>query len=178
MAYFAALVARTGKGWHAGEADLDGVETLEDLADTMHAVAEDEEPVLLLLEQEDAWFAVVRVDGEEDPRVFVSDTSAAARSAYMDVLLPDVEGEAAVVEVADVPTPAGPGNAAAAEDAEDEHQPLPPPGAAVPGGDADLLADLGVSAEFLASMGSQVPSEALAALGERIGFADELEQVR
>jgi len=172
VAYFAALIARTEKGWHADEADLEDVESLEDLADTMRSVAEDEEPVLLMLEQEDAWFAVVRVDGEEDPRVFVSDASAAARSSYADVLLPDAEDLVALAgpDVASV--------ASGAADEDDEPAPAPPPGASVPGGDAELLADLGVPAELLTAMGARVPSEALASLGERMGFAEELEQVR
>ena len=37
--------------------------------------------MLLLLEREDAWWAVVRVDGDEDPRVFVSDVAGAAASS-------------------------------------------------------------------------------------------------
>lgn len=43
--------------------------------------------MLVLIEQEDAWFGVVRIDGEDDPRIYVSDAAAAARSSYGEILL-------------------------------------------------------------------------------------------
>ena len=44
----------------------------------LREVGEADEPVLPFVEREDAWWAVVRVDGDEDPRVFVSDVAGAA----------------------------------------------------------------------------------------------------
>ncbi|WP_411081795.1 hypothetical protein [Streptomyces sp. cmx-18-6] len=87
--YFAALLARTEDGWEASDTELDDVETLSDLTDLAQAVSVDEDTVLVYIEQEDAWFGILRVDGEEDPRIYVSDASAAARSSYGEILLTD-----------------------------------------------------------------------------------------
>ncbi|NEA69101.1 hypothetical protein G3I56_42750, partial [Streptomyces sp. SID12488] len=87
--YFAALLARNENGWQASEPDLDHVETLGDLSDLARAAIAEEETVLVFIEQEDAWFGVIRVDGEEDPRIYVSDAAAAARSSYGEILLTD-----------------------------------------------------------------------------------------
>ncbi|MFF1645146.1 hypothetical protein [Streptomyces sp. NPDC058240] len=87
--YFAALLARTEDGWEASDTELDDVETLSDLTDLAREASVDEDTVLVFIEQEDAWFGVVRVDGEDDPRIFVSDATAAARSSYGEILLTD-----------------------------------------------------------------------------------------
>lgn len=87
--YFAALLARTEDGWEASDTELDDVETLSDLTDLAREASVDEDTVLVYIEQEDAWFGVVRVDGEEDPRIYVSDASSAARSSYGEILLTD-----------------------------------------------------------------------------------------
>ena len=83
--YFAALLARTEDGWEASDTELDDVETLSDLTDLAREASVDEDTVLVFIEQEDAWFGVVRVDGEEDPRIYVSDAAAAARSSYGEI---------------------------------------------------------------------------------------------
>jgi putative tRNA adenosine deaminase-associated protein len=49
------------------------------------------EPVLAFIEREDSWWAVVRVDGDDDPRVFVSDVAGAAASTYSELLEIDVD---------------------------------------------------------------------------------------
>ncbi len=87
--YFAALLARTEDGWEASDTELDDVETLSDLTDLAREASVDDDTVLVFIEQEDAWFGVVRVDGEEDPRIYVSDAAAAARSSYGEILLTD-----------------------------------------------------------------------------------------
>lgn len=89
--YFAAVLARTSDGWQASDTELDNVETLTDLADlAREAVAGDEDDtVLVCIEHEGAWFGLVRVDGEDDPRIYVSNAAAAARSAYGELLLTD-----------------------------------------------------------------------------------------
>ncbi len=87
--YFAALLARTEDGWEASDTELDDVETLSDLTDLAQEASVDEDTVLVYIEQEDAWFGILRVDGEEDPRIYVSDASAAARSSYGEILLTD-----------------------------------------------------------------------------------------
>ena len=87
--YFAALLARTEDGWEASDTELDDVETLSDLADLAREASAEDDTVLVFIEQEDAWFGVVRIDGEEDPRIYVSDAAAAARSSYGEILLTD-----------------------------------------------------------------------------------------
>jgi putative tRNA adenosine deaminase-associated protein len=93
--YFTAVLAREGRSWTVHDLDVDGEADLAELTVDLRAVADSDEPVLLLVEREDAWWAVVRVDGEEDPRVFVSDIAGAAASAYGELLdLGDPDEEA------------------------------------------------------------------------------------
>jgi putative tRNA adenosine deaminase-associated protein len=93
VAYFAALLARSADRWTARDADLDEIEDVAGLVELMREVPEDDEEEeepdtsVLLLEQEDVWFAVIRLDADEDPRLFVSDVAAVSRSAYADLLL-------------------------------------------------------------------------------------------
>lgn len=93
VAYFAALLARSADRWTARDADLDQIEDVAGLVEFMRDVPEDDEDEeepdtsVLLLEQEDVWFAVIRLDADEDPRLFVSDMAAVSRSAYADLLL-------------------------------------------------------------------------------------------
>lgn len=154
MAYFAAVLVRTEHQWEAQEVDLDDVDDLEGIADLARASSVDEEPVVLLLEQEDTWFAVIRVDGEDDPRIYVSDTAAVARSAYGDTLLTaDVLGH----------------------DPDDDEE-APRLG---PAGDEAVLADFGVDPDELGDLvGGRLPADALIVIAERLGCADELETVR
>jgi putative tRNA adenosine deaminase-associated protein len=175
VAYFAALLARSDEGWDASDVDLDDVADIDGLADLLRASAFDDQPVLLFLEQEDMWFAVVRVDGEDDPRVFVSDAAAVARSAYGDVLLTRLTedlDELATVGVSDEYGDEGGSANDEGERAELENRPL---------GDADLLADLDVPASMLYDLctgDGMLPTDALAEIADRAGFADALESIR
>ncbi|HEY8373899.1 MAG TPA: hypothetical protein VIL00_14260 [Pseudonocardiaceae bacterium] len=90
MSYFTALMFRSAGRWTVEEVDLDEVETLDDLADLMRESA-DEDPVLLLVEQEGAWFGILRIDADDEPRAVVSDGLAASRSAYGEMLLEAAE---------------------------------------------------------------------------------------
>jgi putative tRNA adenosine deaminase-associated protein len=166
VAYFAAMLARTSDGWIVSDRDLDEIDDLEGLADSMRKASVDDEPVLLFVEQEDMWFAVVRVDGEDDPRVFVSDAAAAARSSYGDMLLADIDGSGLADEDVDTEY---------SED--DEPEPYP---ASEPVGDIEILADLGTLPDDLLDLCGEglMPTDALTAIAERAGFAEELEAVR
>ena len=87
MSYFTAVLARDGDKWFPRDVDLEGLESLDELADALRArEVGDAEPVLAFIEREDSWWAVVRVDGDEDPRVFVSDVVGAAASTYSELL--------------------------------------------------------------------------------------------
>jgi putative tRNA adenosine deaminase-associated protein len=90
--YFTAVLARDGDKWFPRNIDLEALETLDDLADALRArEVGDTEPVLAFIEREDSWWAVVRVDGDEDPRVFMSDAVGAATSAFAALLEVDID---------------------------------------------------------------------------------------
>jgi len=169
VAYFAALLARTYDGWESTEIELDRVDDLDSLADLMRdAAVDEEEPVLLFLEQEDLWFAVVRVDGDDDPRVFVSDRAAVAHSAYAEMLLSAEEDP--FTDLERVATDVGEGS--------DEDVPPPVTG---PAGDGGLLSDLGTAEGDLLALCARegmLPTDMLTTLAERAGAVDALESVR
>jgi putative tRNA adenosine deaminase-associated protein len=188
VAYFAAVLARTDGGWDVSETELDTVETLADLADLARESAQDDDSVLIFIEQEDAWFAVVRVDGEDDPRIFVSDGAAAARSSYGSVLTDELidsedfdDLDALVADVDDDDEESGFDGAAAGSDDEDEDDADGPLGAqAGPLGDSDLLADFGLAARELLALAAAgaVPGDALAEIADALGAGEVLEAVR
>jgi putative tRNA adenosine deaminase-associated protein len=163
VAYFTAVVARMGSSWRARDVEVDEHDELEDLADTLRAAGSGG-PVLAVIEHEDEWFALVRVDGEDDePTVFVSDLPAVTRSRYGALLAPAAE----------------PGTEPGAEDDE-------PAAPAVRSdvtwaGEADLLDDLGVTGltlrKLVAEQGDD-PAAVLAEIGEQAGFAELLENLR
>ncbi|MEU1181737.1 hypothetical protein ABZ464_29665 [Streptomyces sp. NPDC005820] len=176
--YFAALLARTEDGWEASDTEIDDVETLSDLADLAREATPDEDTVLVLIEQEDSWFGVVRIDGEEDPRIYVSDAAAAARSSYGELLLTDEllgrePGDDDDLDSLDLD---------GTEDGEDEDDAGGADGAtgsgeAVPHGpvgDAAILDDLGVSEKELKSLSE----DALSEIADALGASEVLETVR
>ena len=175
--YFAALLARTEDGWEASDTELDDVETLSDLTDLAREVSVDDDTVLVLIEQEVAWFGVVRLDGEEDPRIYVSDAAAAARSSYGEILLTDeLLGREPGDDDADLDSLDldGTEDGEPAADGEDDdgtaaeavpHSPL---------GDAGILDDLGVSAKELRTL----DEDALNTIAEALGASEVLETVR
>ncbi|MFG2731521.1 hypothetical protein [Streptomyces canus] len=176
--YFAALLARTEDGWEASDTELDDVETLSDLADLAREAAAEDDTVLVLIEQEDAWFGVVRIDGEEDPRIYVSDAAAAARSSYGEILLTD---ELLGKEPDDDPD-LDALDLDGTEDGEDEDDDDPAAEAGVSGeivphgplGDAQVLDDLGVSEKQLRSLSEDAVNE----IAESLGASEVLETVR
>ncbi|WP_406396693.1 hypothetical protein OG806_23625 [Streptomyces sp. NBC_00882] len=176
--YFAALLARTEDGWEASDTELDDVETLSDLADLAREAAAEDDTVLVLIEQEDAWFGVVRIDGEEDPRIYVSDAAAAARSSYGEILLTD---ELLGREPGDDDPDLDALDLDGTEDGEDEDDdPAAEAGASGeivphgPVGDAQVLDDLGVSEKQLKSLSEDAVNE----IAESLGASEVLETVR
>lgn len=94
MSYFTAVLARNGIKWVARPIDVDSVADaaeLTDLTARLQLEADGSEPILLLVEREDAWWAVLRIDGDEDARVFVSDVEGVGRSPYAGLLEAGVE---------------------------------------------------------------------------------------
>ncbi|MFD9318028.1 hypothetical protein ACFWDQ_09995 [Streptomyces sp. NPDC060053] len=183
--YFAALLARTEDGWEASDTELDDVETLSDLAELAREASPDDDTVLVLIEQEDSWFGVVRIDGEEDPRIFVSDAAAAARSSYGEILLTDEllgrdPGDDDDLDALDLDGTEDGENEDADED-EDEDQgavstvngstEAVPHG---PVGDAGILDDLGVGEKELRSLSADAVTE----IADALGASEVLETVR
>ncbi|MEU3600998.1 hypothetical protein ABZ714_20080 [Streptomyces sp. NPDC006798] len=175
--YFAALLARTHDGWEASDTELDDVETLADLADLAREAASDDETVIVFIEQEGAWFGLLRVEGEEDPRVFVSNAARAARSSYGEILTKEVLG-------GDEDDPAEDLDALDLDGTEDG-EPEPesadgdgddPEGAAPAGpvGDARILTDLGITEPELLAL----RDDALGEIAEALGAGEVLEAVR
>ncbi|WP_067793514.1 tRNA adenosine deaminase-associated protein [Actinomadura formosensis] len=74
MSYFAAVFARTPQGWVGAEAALAEADHVDDVADLMREAAVESygDPVVLMVEQDDDWFAIVRLDGTDEPRAYVS----------------------------------------------------------------------------------------------------------
>nr|WP_223279714.1 hypothetical protein [Streptomyces sp. SDr-06] len=185
--YFAALLARTEDGWEASDTELDDVETLSDLADLAREAAADgaDDTVLVFIEQEDAWFGVVRVDGEEDPRVFVSNAAVAARSSYGAMLTDELLGHDQDDEEDELDTLDLDGTedgyedeaADAADVAEVPDGGDDPSDSAVPTGplgESAILADLGVSERRLLAL----DGDALVTIADALGAAEVLEAVR
>ena len=180
--YFAALLARTEDGWEASDTELDDVETLSDLTDLARE-ASDEDTVLVLIEQEDAWFGVVRVDGEEDPRIYVSDAAAAARSSYGEILLTDEllgrdPDDDDVVDLDSLDLDGTEDGDPQNEDEEDDDEDGTSSAEAVPHspvGDSQILDDLGVGEKELRLLDAD---DALSSIAEALGASEVLETVR
>jgi putative tRNA adenosine deaminase-associated protein len=155
VSYFTAVLARDGRAWASHDVDVEAVDDLAELASELRVVSDDDAPVLLLVEREDAWWGIVRVDGEDDPRVFVSDAAGAAASPF-----------AAILEVVAVDV---------TEDEDGEPVPL-----GTCAGDLDVLADLGTSPDRLQEMCEEelLPMDALAAVAEGAGFGEVLDSLR
>ena len=178
MAYFTAVLSYVD-GWRSVDVDLE-TSSPDELADVLRGVADDDSPVVAVLEREDEWFAFVRTDGAVDLRVFVSDAVAAAESRYAELfaeLPPPARSRTTPVE-AD-----GDGDGDEEEAEEVEVAAAPVPGAVVEelwAGDADVLADLGAPADLLTrlAVSGADPSAATVEVGEVLGFADVLESLR
>ncbi|CAM5402111.1 tRNA adenosine deaminase-associated protein [Streptomyces tanashiensis] len=175
--YFAALLARTEDGWEASDTELDDVETLSDLAELARE-ASDDDTVIVFIEQEDAWFGIVRIEGEEDPRIYVSDGAAAARSSYGEMLTRELLGD----DLDDLDDELETLDLDGTEDGEpldlDEDDEAGSVAAeavpAAPVGDRLILADLGMPPEDLLAL----DSDALAEIADALGAAEVLEAVR
>lgn len=150
MSYFAAVFARTPHGWTGKEADLDEVESLDDIADLMSDAADEGDPVLLLVEENDEWFAVARMDRDSDLRVFISDVRAPLTSELAAIFA----------------------EYSADEDDRDRAQ--------VGGDLdlLDDLGTNATDLVALATEKGLLPADALLALAERAGFGDEYDQLR
>ncbi|WP_106685808.1 tRNA adenosine deaminase-associated protein [Streptomyces violaceusniger] len=170
--YFAALLARTAEGWEASDTELDDVETLTDLIELARLASKDDDTVLAFIEHEDAWFGVVRVDGEDDPHIYVSDAAAAARTSYGTMLTDELLGRDPDDDLDSLVDLDGTEDGEPDRDDEDADDAPVPLG---PLGDADILADYGMDEKELKSL----DGDALESIAEMLGCSMEgLEAVR
>lgn len=172
MTYFAAALARAGSTWSGNDVDLDDVEDLDGVVETLrHAAGDDADVALLVFEENDEWFGIVRLDRDADPRVFVSDGRVVETSEMGAIL-----GEAASVDD-DVDGD----DVSDDEDDEEEEEDTVAHVAGDPIGDAELLSDLGTSSRRLFALCAeegQLPADIVTALCEAAGCLDALEPLR
>ncbi|MFI1952773.1 hypothetical protein ACH437_13115 [Streptomyces xinghaiensis] len=168
--YFAALLARTEDGWEASDTELDDVESLADLIDLARGASTDDDTVIAFIEQEDAWFGLLRVDGEEDPRIFISDGAAAARSSYGEIMLTDELLGRDPDDLDDLVDLDGTEDGEPDDDEETADDGVPPG----PIGDSLILDDLGMPESELLSL----ETDALSSIADALGCVDVLEAVR
>jgi putative tRNA adenosine deaminase-associated protein len=169
VSYVAAAAARGKDGWSATELDLDGAADVEEVADRLRDMDPDADVSLLFVEADDTYLVVLRLDRGEDLRVFGSDSAFVHESRLGSVLLGDIELPALEID-----------EALSQSMADGDEEPAADP-EADPVGDADLLADLGVSAHRLLSTCARegmLPSDVTAEITQAIGCGDELEELR
>jgi putative tRNA adenosine deaminase-associated protein len=157
MTYFAAALARTDDGWTGSDFELEDIEDLESLTEALRDRYDESSLVLLLLEQDDEWLGVVRVEPDQDPRVFLSDRRAVQMSDVAALLWEDETEEPD-------------------EEEEEGSRPI-----AEPVGDPELLADLGTPGDTLLELCAEeglLPADVLTAVGEKAGLIDVLDGLR
>lgn len=169
MSRSAYLLAKTSRGWRGSELDLHDARDLDEVADVMRD-AGDGGTALLFLEEDDEYVAIVRVDGEEDPRGFISDArcldAPTVASAMFDGALEAAADVSALPDVED-------------EEADDEEESEAPE--IEPAGESGILSDLGVGEADLLGLCAEegmLPADVITAVSEKIGCLDELERVR
>ena len=156
--YFAAVLARTDDEWSGREIDMASIEDLDSLVVTMRALA-DGGSALFFLEEDDEYLAIVRVDGDLDPRTFISDDRAVQTSALAALVMEEI----VVLPESD-------------DDDEEGIKPDPEPV-----GDTDIVADLGIEADELLDLCSSegmLPADVITAICEKAGCADALDNLR
>jgi putative tRNA adenosine deaminase-associated protein len=173
VSYIATALARDAKGWAGDEVLLDDIEDLDAMVELVRDVAgDDADVVLLAVEEDDEWVGVLRIDADDEPRVFVSDSRMLETSELAGVL-----GEAAVDrEPIDEANDADEGDVADDDD-DDEGTRID----GEPVGDAGLLADLGTPAARLLALcaaESVLPGDIIAEVCEAAGCLDVLERLR
>jgi putative tRNA adenosine deaminase-associated protein len=170
VTYATAALARVGSDWFGDEVQLDDVEDLDGVVELLREVVGDEATTsLLFVEEDDEWFAILRVDSDDEPRVFVSDARVIASSEIAALF-----AEAAVEATVD------------ADDADDDDDEAEEDDEGTradgdPTGDPALLSDLGTSgAQLLALCAAEgeLPADAISALCEAAGCLDVLEKLR
>ena len=160
MPYFAAALAQSADGWRGREIDMDNVEDLDALVETLRDLSEGG-TVLFFLEENDEYLAIVRIDGDLDPRTFISDDRAVGTSALAALVMEDVAPPEEV------------------ETDEDDDEGTRPD--AEVAGDTEIVASFGTSGERLVGLCAtegMLPADIVTAICEKAGCADVLDELR
>jgi putative tRNA adenosine deaminase-associated protein len=173
LSYVASALSRVDTNWFGDDVALDELEDLDSVVEMVREViGDDADTGILFVEEDDEWFAILRIDADGDPRVFVSDARVVASSEIAALL---AEG---AVEV-----PAA--DEAADEDDDEADDPDNDDDVALadgdPAGDSALMSDLGTSSSKLLALCAEegaLPADVIAALCEAAGCLDVLEKLR
>lgn len=168
MSHFALLLlskSRRSPSWLVEEIDLDGCETLDDVAAAMRDY--DQAVRVLVMEQDDEYAVVARLDVEADDddepmRVFLSNGHAADDYPLAELFAEGLDEIGGDPLDGDEDAPSGVHDAA-------------------PFGDAAVLHDLGVGATDLIDLAVRegtLPIDLIESVCERLGCSDEFEAVR
>ncbi len=160
MSAFAAVLSRRGDRWRAAEIDIDECESVEDIADLARDFSG--EVRLVVIEQDDEYAAIVRIDDEDDdPRAFLSDGHAADNYPLAAAIAEDL------VEIG--------------EDVLDGDEDAPPAHDSAPFGDAEIVDDLGTSPSDLLAMCAHegtLPMDVLVVVCEKAGCGESFDDLR
>ncbi len=159
MSHFAAVAIRAGDQWAVEEVSLADCESVEDIADLARDY--DGDVRIVLVEEDDEYAALVRVDGDEDPLAFLSDGHAADRYPLAAAIAEDLD------EIGD-------------DELEDDED-APPAHDSSPFGDAEIVSDLGTAADTLLALCAHegtLPIDVLVAVGAKAGFGEAFEDLR
>lgn len=164
MNSFAALLVRRSTDWSAREISVDHCESVEDIADLARDEAGDLR--LVVIEQDDEYAAIVRVDEPDDEvRAFLTDGHAADAYPLAAAVAEDL------VEIGDADPPDDDGILADTPLTHD-HAPF---------GDPAIAEDLGTpAADLLDLCGREgtLPVDVLVAVCEKAGCGDLFEDLR
>lgn len=168
MSYFAAVLTRTKDRWRGVEVDLDDCESMDDIADVVSDEPGDVR--LLVVEQDDEYVALARVDaGDDEAHVFLSDGHAADAYPLAALIAEELEEIADPDESDEIDDElASDVLAAAGHDS-------------TPLGDASVVEDLGTSSTELLGLCAHegtLPIDVIVAVCEKAGCADEFEAIR
>ncbi len=159
MSYFAAVLARADDEWRAVEVDLDDCESIDDLADAARDVPGGIR--LLVVEQDDEYAILARVDDRSVTRAFLSDGHAADAYPLAAIVADELE------EIG--------------EDILDGDEDAPPAHDSAPFGDASVVEDLGTPAGELLDLCARegtLPIDLIVAVCDRAGCVDVFEALR
>jgi putative tRNA adenosine deaminase-associated protein len=175
--HFAALVAKDDDAWTTSEIELEELADIDEVAEVMRDASIHDGPVLLFVEQNDEWFAIMRVDGAGEPRTFISDARVVPGNELAATIFEEMSEEVVAVDIVDDDFD----DDEDADVAEPEEEKPAPRADAEPRGATDVLADFGIgSAQLLAMCAAEgmLPADVIAAVCERLGCAEEIEVYR